>query len=116
MTVDEPDPVHLSPKIDFAILGEHTDARRNVAANIAAELDENRGYVNTRYSVLRDQELLEPIGPSKNSGVHQITPRGIAAYRLREHYGTDGYDEMVDERAAGITIKNPQIIDEHADE
>lgn len=116
MTVDELPPVHLSPKIDFAILGEHADARRDVAANIAAELGENRGYVNTRYSVLRNQGLLEPIGPSENSGVHQITPRGIAAYRLREHYGTSDYDQLVDERAAGITIKDPQIIDEAADD
>ena len=61
---------------DFQILEALSDGRRNVAANIAIELDKDRAYLNTRLPELEDYGLIKRIGPAENSGLYEITEVG----------------------------------------
>lgn len=81
---------------DFEILQALSDGRRNNAVNIAAELDKNRSYINTRLPVLEDFGLVQSVGPSPNSGLYEITPRGHAALKYRQSYGDDEFEELVE--------------------
>jgi len=68
--------VRLVDPTDFQILEALSDGRRNIAANIAIELDKDRAYVNTRLPELEDYGLIERIGPAQNSGLYEITDEG----------------------------------------
>ena len=81
---------------DFEILDVLSDGRRNNAVNIAAELEKNRSYINTRLPVLRDYGLVERVGPAPNSGLYVITDRGRAVLEHRESYGDEEFDERVE--------------------
>ena len=61
---------------DFELLESLADGKRNVAANLALELDKDRGYINTRLPQLEDYGLLKRIGPAPKSGLYQITDEG----------------------------------------
>lgn len=78
--------MRLTTPTDFEILAVLADGERNNAVNIAAEIDKERSYVNTRLPELADYELIEKVGPAANSGLYAITDRGQAALRLRESY------------------------------
>ena len=61
---------------DFELLESLADGKRNVASNLALELDKDRAYINTRLPQLEDYGLLKRIGPAPNSGLYQITDEG----------------------------------------
>ena len=82
----------LASPTDFDVLDALSDGRRNTAANIAIEIDRDRAYINTRLPLLADHGLIERIGPSPNSGLYEITPKGKAALKHRDVYR----DETVD--------------------
>jgi DNA-binding MarR family transcriptional regulator len=83
---------------DFQILAAFRDHGRNVAPNIAAHLDRDKGYINTRLPQLADYGLLERIGPSENAGLYEITDRGRAALELRDEYeDADDFDAVIDD-------------------
>jgi len=89
---------------DFEILEALSDGKRNTAANIAYHLDKKRGYVNTRLPVLADYDLIDRIGPAPNSGLYEITDRGLAALSHREQYDTaDNFDALVDGSKSAVS-------------
>ena len=84
---------------DFDIL-ETLDEGRNVAPNVAAELEHDRAYINTRLPQLQDYGLVDKIGPADNSGLYELTDRGRAAITYREQYeyiDTDQFEALADE-------------------
>jgi len=76
---------------DFLIL-EQLQEGRNMAGNIALEIDRARNYVNQRMPYLLDYDLVEKIGPMKDSGLYEITERGNLALENREKYHDDSVD------------------------
>lgn len=76
---------------DWEILGELRDGR-NVAANLALEIDRHRKTVNKKLSYLLDYGLVEKIGPHDQSGLYELTERGRLAYEYREKYHDDSVD------------------------
>jgi len=84
--------MRLTVPTDFEILQVLSNGRRNNAINIAAHLDKNRSYVNTRLPVLADYGLLDRVGPAPNSGLYEITDRGRIAADHREEYENDDVD------------------------
>jgi len=63
-------------KTDFDILEVLADGKRNVATNIAIEIEADRGYVNTRLSYLSEEDLVVRVGPKEQSGLYEITNKG----------------------------------------
>ena len=68
--------MRLVDPTDFQILEALSDGQRNIAANLAIELDKDRAYLNTRLPELEDYGLIERIGPAQNSGLYEITGEG----------------------------------------
>jgi hypothetical protein len=69
--------MRLTTPIDYNILDEFSDGRRNNAANLARILDRDRSYINTRLPILAEHGLLEHVGPSPHSGLYVITDNGL---------------------------------------
>lgn len=88
-------------KTDFLILEELREGR-NLAANIALEIDRARNYVNQRMPYLLDYGLVEKIGPMEDSGLYELTEKGQLAYEHRAKYEDDAVDfeEFLDDRLA----------------
>lgn len=84
--------MRLTVPTDFEILQILSNGRRNNAINIAAHLDKNRSYVNTRLPVLADYGLLDRVGPAPNSGLYEITEQGRIAAQHRAEYEDDDVD------------------------
>jgi len=84
--------MRLVTPTDFDILAAMVDGRRNNAVNLAAILDRNRSYINTRLPILLDYDLLDRVGPAPNSGLYVITPKGRAVVDHRDRYGDDDTD------------------------
>lgn len=61
---------------DRQILETLVTGGRNNAANIAAILDQNRAYINTRLAVLARKGYVDSVGPAPNSGLYELTPEG----------------------------------------
>jgi predicted transcriptional regulator len=76
--------MRLAEPTDFEILEALSDGKRNTAANLSYILDKDRSYINTRLPILADYELVERVGPSPNSGLYEITDRGIEVIDIRE--------------------------------
>lgn len=92
----------LAVPTDFEILEALSDGRRNTAVNLAEILSKSRPYINTRLPLLADYGLIERVGPAANSGLYEITPRGVAAAELRDEYGeVDDFEALIDERVDG---------------
>lgn len=96
---------------DFEILEAFADGRRNVAVNLAVELDRDRGYLNSRLRDLASQNFVTNIGPADTAGLYQITPTGIAALEKRELYTEDreAFTAAVEEFATKLTIESPSV-------
>lgn len=77
---------------DFEILRALSDGRRNNAINIAAEIDRNRSYINTRLPILADFNLVERVGPGSNSGLYFVTEKGKIVAECQEQYEDDSVD------------------------
>jgi predicted transcriptional regulator len=84
--------MRLVSPTDFDILAAMADGRRNNAVNLAAMLDRNRSYINTRLPILLDYGLVERVGPAPNSGLYEITPKGRAVVEHRDRYDDTDVD------------------------
>lgn len=84
--------VKLQQPTDFLILETLDEKGRNVAPNIALEIDKSRSHVNVRLPILEDYGLVEKIGPSEQSGLYEITPKGRTALRNRDRYDEEDTD------------------------
>ncbi|POG55449.1 hypothetical protein [Haloferax marisrubri] len=82
----------LAVPTDFDILEALSDRRRNTAVNLSYILDKNRSYINTRLPILADYGLLARVGPAPNSGLYEITEKGLVVIDNRDQYRTDGVD------------------------
>ncbi|AKU08024.1 MULTISPECIES: hypothetical protein [Haloferax] len=82
----------LAVPTDFDILEALSDRRRNTAVNLSYILDKNRSYINTRLPILADYDLLARVGPAPNSGLYEITDKGLVVIDNRDQYRTDGVD------------------------
>lgn len=76
--------MRLAEPTDFEILEALTDGKRNTAANLSYILDKDRSYINTRLPILADYKLVERVGPAPNSGLYEITDRGVEVIDIRE--------------------------------
>jgi len=86
---------------DFDILRALNKHGRNVAPNLAIQLDQDRDYLNTRMPYLLDYGLVEKIGPAKKSGLYEITARGQAALGCRNQYDeltSEDFGDLVDQK------------------
>ena len=94
--------MRLVEPTDFEILEVLSDGKRNNAINIAALLDKNRSYINTRLPILADYGLVERIGPAPNSGLYAITEKGQVTLQHRDKYGQEGvdFDALVEDAVA----------------
>ena len=92
--------MRLTVPTDFEILQILSNGRRNNAINIAAHLDKNRSYVNTRLPVLADYGLLDRVGPAPNSGLYEITAKGrVAANHLAEYEDDDvDFEALIEQK------------------
>lgn len=84
--------MRLVDPIDFDVLEELSNEKRNTAPNLAAELDRDRAYINTRLPGLADYNLLERVGPASRSGLYEITEKGLIAAEYREKYQVEEID------------------------
>ncbi|MFB6266309.1 MAG: ArsR family transcriptional regulator [Halodesulfurarchaeum sp.] len=82
----------LAVPTDFEILEALSDRKRNTAANLSYILDKDRSYINTRLPVLADYGLVERIGPAPNSGLYEITEKGLVVVESREKYRSEDVD------------------------
>lgn len=90
-------------KTDFKILEALNDGERNIAANIALEIDANRGYVNNRFSYLLSRDLVQRVGPNEQSGLYEITAKGKAVVKHRQKYlndEVDNFESFIEERVS----------------
>lgn len=79
---------------------------RNTGANIRADIDRHRPYVNRRLTQLQDYELVKNIG----NGVYGIIERGGAALLVIDRYGEVGdFDALVVEVVDRVTLHPSQI-------
>jgi len=103
--------IQLVQPTDFQILDALIDGRRDTAANLAVSCDKDRNYINTRLPVLAGEGFLQRIGPAENSGLYQITPRGVAAIQNRPVYNTnrDRFEMLLNEQASRILIEEPLV-------
>ena len=76
----------LAEPTDFQILTTLDEHGRNTAQNVSLILDKDRGYVNTRLPHLAEHNLVERVGPAKNSGLYEITPKGSLVLEHRDRY------------------------------
>jgi predicted transcriptional regulator len=95
--------MRLVDPTDYDILGILENGKRNTAANIAAELERNRGYINTRLPVLKDFGLVDRVGPVERSGLYAITKKGEDVVENPESYRNDeaGSDVTVQRDSSG---------------
>ena len=71
---------------DLEILEALSDGKRNISANIAIDLDKNREYLNTRFSILLEHGLVRRVGQSERSGLYEITLEGQLVLKYREEF------------------------------
>lgn len=91
--------VKLQRPTDFLILECLSSEGRNVAVNIAEEIDKSRSHVNVRLPQLADYGLVEKVGPAENSGLYEITALGEIAVTYREEYGeVDDFGEFLESK------------------
>lgn len=92
--------MRLSLPTDKLILQKLTEGR-NVAANIAAEIDRSRNYINQRMGLLYDYDLVRKIGPLENSGLYELTEKGSVTLEYIDCYGeVDDFDALIEEKLA----------------
>lgn len=103
--------VKLKQPIDFRVLEAMSDGRRDKGANIAIRIDEDRMYVNNRLNDLAEYGLFEKIGPAENTGLYQITPKGVAAMELEDGYERGRkWEEAVEACAQRVEIRDPETV------
>lgn len=95
---------------DFLILEALQLYGRNVAPNLAEIIDKSRKNINTRLPVLDDYDLVDKVGPSDNSGLYEITEKGVVVLELRESYSSSNdFDTLVENRLAEADDIQPGV-------
>ncbi len=103
--------VKLRRPTDFLILEALQLYGRNVAPNLAEVIDKSRKNINTRLPVLDDYGLVDKVGPSANSGLYEITKKGVVVLELRESYDTsEDFDALVDRRLQDADDIQPGVV------
>lgn len=75
---------------------------RNVAPNIALEIEKSRSHVNIRLPVLADYGLVRKVEPADNSGLYEITDKGESVLALRGQYdSSDDFEDLVERYRSG---------------
>lgn len=82
-------------RTDFEILEVLASGKRNIAANVALEIDADRSYVNNRFSYILEEGLVERVGPKELSGLYEITPKGRVVVENQDKYRSDEVEEFV---------------------
>ncbi|MUV57280.1 phage repressor protein [Halogeometricum sp. CBA1124] len=84
---------------------------RNVGANLALELDRNRGYVNNQLSKLASLELVRRVGPSENGGLYELTEKGDLAVTYQNLYKDDSVDfeSLLNEKLTTTRNAEPNV-------
>jgi len=90
MAVEAMSEVKLT-ETDFMIL-ETLREGRNLAANIAVEIDKSRKYINSKMPYLLDYGLVNRVGPAEDTGLYELTLRGEIAVQNRDKYHDDDVD------------------------
>lgn len=92
----------LARPTDVEILEALSDGKRNTAANLAYHLEKDRSYINTRLPVLADYDLLDRVGPAPNSGLYEITEKGLLVLEHADRMDEPDldFDAFVEERLA----------------
>lgn len=85
-------------RTDFKILSVLASGKRNIAANVALEINANRSYINNRFSYLLSEGLVERVGPKEQSGLYEITAKGRVVVENQEKY----QDETAEQFAAFV--------------
>lgn len=115
MAMTNPGQMRLSLPSDRLVLEKLAEGR-NLAANIAADVDRSRNYINQRMPQLHDYGLVAKVGPVDGTGLYEITPRGVAVLRLIDDYDTsEEFERRVDQRAKVIDVR-PIAIDDRGDD
>lgn len=98
MAMEQPERMKLT-ETDFLILKQLREGR-NLATNIAVEIDRSRKYVNGRMPYLLDYGLVRKVGPVEDAGLYELTEKGKLAYEHRRHYESDDvdFDEFLDSK------------------
>ena len=111
MPMTKPEPMRLQLPSDQLVLEKLTEGR-NTAANIAADVDRSRNYINQRMPQIHDYGLIRKVGPVEGTGLYEITPKGIATLRLIDDY-TEGkeFEDRVEQRADQIEIRQVVVND-----
>ena len=93
----------LAVPTDFEVLEALSGGQRNNAVNISHTIDKNRAYINTRLPILADYGLVERVGPAPNSGLYEITEKGLVVLEHRDAYERDDtdFDALVAEKLNG---------------
>ncbi|MFC7188204.1 ArsR family transcriptional regulator [Halorubrum yunnanense] len=89
---------------DLEVLTVLAEGGRNVSPNIAVEIDKNRAYLNTRVLMLLDYDLVTRVGPSKNSGLYEITEKGQIVVEYRDQFDPQAkseFTELIDAKYDG---------------
>jgi predicted transcriptional regulator len=81
-------------RTDFEILEVLASGKRNIAANVALEIDADRSYVNNRFSYILSEGLVERVGPKELSGLYEITPKGQVVVQCREEYRNNKIEDF----------------------
>jgi DNA-binding MarR family transcriptional regulator len=103
----------LQRPTDFLTLQCLADSGRNVASNVALEIDKSRSHVNVRLPILEDYGLVEKIGPAENSGLYELTPKGRIALAHREEYDAPDVDfDAVVEQELDTTDATDSTVEE----
>jgi predicted transcriptional regulator len=98
MSTTLPDPMRLQLPTDRLILKKLLEGR-NLAANIAAEIDRSRTYINQRMGHLYDYGLVSRVGPTESTGLYEITEKGQVALNLIDEFDSGSpqeFDELVE--------------------
>ncbi len=91
--------VRLVQPTDFLILEALDEHGRNVAPNLEHHTEKSRKNINNRLPVLEDYGLVEKVGPAENSGLYEITERGLLALEHRDEYDeVDDFGEYLDKQ------------------
>lgn len=89
----------LRQPTDFLILEALQLYGRNVAPNLAEHIDKSRKNINTRLPVLLDYGLVDKIGPSDNSGLYEVTEKGVVVLQHRDAYNeVEDFDALIDRK------------------
>ena len=100
--------VKLQRPTDFLILEVLAEDGRNVAPNIALEIDKSRSHINVRLPQLADYYLVRKVGPAENSGLYEITDKGEAVLALRDQYdSSDDFEDLVEQSQSEVEFYEP---------